>query len=323
MERQLSIIPYSLIDCLRQIQNIYEMRLFGWVIAKSQAVLKMYDKNLGHINMEHAMDVCRVTIPAGLLMGDGEASMEDAKKAFELAKKTFITYNEHHEKHINIIAMPEYYIRDKRAFVSFIIHRDLWQVMLNFSRGYRLIKIDEFMRLSSVYAVIFYILVSNQTTAMEYRITTLKAITGTMDKRAYARSWNFIEKVVKSAQKELTEKTSTTFDIETTRSGRGGAYSSIWIIPRKTAEQAGHRDDGRRSTEIEKQRIRLTDAVIEYLQQSFQMTPKEIECIEADLQRVGDEFDQLNYIGNMKTQMLRRKIANKKGYLYEALRNRS
>ena len=34
-----SIIPYQIVRCVSQLDNIYETRLFGWVIAKALSVL--------------------------------------------------------------------------------------------------------------------------------------------------------------------------------------------------------------------------------------------------------------------------------------------
>ena len=60
-----SIIPYSIIGSLSKIENVYELRLFGWILAKAQSVLKLYNKNLADINLQYALDMCEITfLPA-------------------------------------------------------------------------------------------------------------------------------------------------------------------------------------------------------------------------------------------------------------------
>ncbi|WP_264802578.1 hypothetical protein, partial [Bacillus sp. CN2] len=81
-------ISYIVLQSLRQLDNIYEVRLFGWVIAKAQAALKRYNKDLSHINMEHALNLVRVTLPARYLLQIGDTNYKNIPKAFTLAQKS-------------------------------------------------------------------------------------------------------------------------------------------------------------------------------------------------------------------------------------------
>ena len=58
-EEKAAIIPYVIIQSIAALDNIYEARLFGWVLAKAQSVLKLYNKDLAEINLQHASTALR------------------------------------------------------------------------------------------------------------------------------------------------------------------------------------------------------------------------------------------------------------------------
>ena len=207
-----SIIPYAIISSLSSIDNIYEMRLFGWIIAKAQSVLKLYNKDLSDINIEHAMQLTRVTLPARYLLGIGDNNYRNVKKSFTLAKKMIEYERDGIEKSLNIIAFPEYKKDGYNSIVTFVIHQELWHALLNFTKGYRLINLPTYMRLQSTYAVIMYMLVSNQKNPVTYRMDRLKQILGADQRKSYKHNGMFISKVIESAKRELDEKATVTFD---------------------------------------------------------------------------------------------------------------
>ena len=316
-----SIIPYSIIGSLAKIDNVYELRLFGWILAKAQSVLKLYNKNLAEINLQYALDMAQVTMPARYLLIEGDRNYKNIKKAFTLAQKTVEYERNGTEYHLNIIAFPQLLKSRKEVMFLCVIHNELWHALLNFSRGYRLINLQTYMQLKSNYSVIMYMIISQQSQQINYNIGTLKKILGVDKLKAYERNNNFITKVVERAMSELDTNSPYTFRYGLYRAGRGGGYKEIIIRPQPNTQYTPP-DNTHIEKEIGKQRVRLDDKVIFILQDTFGMEPKGMEQIEGLLMQIGDVETQLTYLSQIKEYTLRASIRNAAGYLVESLRNR-
>lgn len=317
-----AIIPYIIIDSLRKIDNIHEMRLFGYVIAKAQAVLKSYNKHLDAINIEHAMRLTRFTMPARYLLAPGDTNYRNAQKAFTLQTKTVSYTTETREMQLNIIAFPEHEYKAGQHYITFVVHQQLWWALRDFTKGHRLINLPIMLRLKSTYSVVMYILCSNQKEPINYQTGTLKRILGVDAKKAYERNSNFIAKVIEPARRELNEKSPYSFDYSLQRSGRGGPYTNIIIQPKANLPAPFTSEEKARAEDLERQRINLAPEVTFMLEETFDMSTKAIERIELQLATIGDYTAQLRWLAGVKEAALRYSIRNRAGYLTEALRNR-
>lgn len=316
-----AIIPYAIISSLSQLDNIYETRLFGWVLAKAQSVLKLYNRDLGDINLQHAMNMVRCTMPARYILQKGDTNYKNITKAFTLAKKTIDYEREDRMYHLNIIAFPELIKKGSQSYVTFVIHNEIWHALLNFSQGYRLVSLPTYMQLQSTYSVIMYILISQQREPFTYHINTLKKILGADTQKAYTRGNNFFTKVIDAAKRELDEKSPYTFEYTASREGRGGAYTNVTLLPRSNKAHTSSAKDPR-TTHIQRLRVRLSENVCDYLQYSFGMAPAEQESIEALVIAIGTEEQQIQWLSTIKERAAVKRVANPAGYLVQSLRNR-
>lgn len=315
-----SIIPYIIVKTLSKIDNIYEMRLFGYIFAKAQSVMKLYNKDLSAINLQHAMNLTRVTMPARYLLQMGDTNYRHIHKAFELATKHVDYERGGWEAKLNIIAFPEFQKQGRNSMITFVIHNDLWHALLDLSKGYRLINLPTYMKLKSTYSVIMYLLISQQNKPMEYQTDTLKRLTGADTNKAYERTNNFITKVVKSAQKELNEVSPYTFTFETKRSGRGGVISKITITPMKNPDFKIPEQTDQRTKDLERQRIRLHPEVVAYLEHNCGVDAAGIESIEGAISQMGDYDVQIRRIAEFKDMARRNGITNVAGYVVNAIK---
>lgn len=316
METQKSIIPYALIKSLAKIDNIFEMRLFGWVLAKAQSVLKLANPNLGDINLQFAMNLVRVYIPARYLLADGDRNYKNIARAFTLANKTIEYEKKGSVYHLNIIAMPEIIKNDTgRLTVTFIIHNEIWHAILNnFKQGYRLFDLATFLRLKSNYSIILYLLCSNQKQCITYSLGHLRSIIGA-DSRAYDRTANLIARVIEPAKKELDECAPWTFDYELQRGGKGGGYNAIELRPRMARQS----EPSELSEAIARERLRLDDRVRDYLATKYAMEPREMERLETRLLALGDWERQIERLAYIWDASRRNQARNPRAYLYASL----
>lgn len=315
-----SIVPYLIVRTLAKIDNIYEMRLFGYIFAKAQSVMKLYNKDLSAINLQHAMNLTRVTLPARYLLQIGDTNYRHIHKAFELAEKWVDYERDDWHLKLNIIAFPEFKKEGRNSMITFVIHNDLWHALLDFSQGYRLINLPTYMRLKSTYSVIMYMLITQQNKTIEYHIDTLKKLTGADKNKAYQRTSNFITKVVKAAQKELNESSPFTFTFTLRRSGRGGTYTNIIITPIKNPDFKIEETPTQREKDLDRQRIRLDTEVVNYLTNACGMDIKGIEQIEGYILQMGDYDVQIRRIAEIKERALRGKVKNVAGYIVNAIK---
>lgn len=315
-----TIIPYSIITSISQCETQVETRLFGWVLAKAQAVQKLYQRDLGEINLAFALDMVRVTIPAAMLLNPGDNNYSQIPKAFRLARKTIHYERDGLTAELNIIANPRFVRERGRKYVTFIIDNELWLAMLDFTKGYRVISLDTYMRLRSSYSIILYLLISQQHDRLEYKLETLRAILGATSK-AYDRTSNFIARVIEPVKEELTELAPFTFTYELERGGRGGGYKIIRITPHQNRNFTGWTDaEKERLRCIQKQRIRLDDRVTEYIEYNFGGSPVEIERLEPFLLAMGNPDAQLGALYRIKEATARRRVRNRMAYLTTSLK---
>lgn len=316
---QLSVIPYAIINCITQLDNIYETRLFGWVLAKAQSVLKLYNKDLSEINVQHALDLTRVTLPARLLLNPDDKNYANVTKAFGLATKKITYERDNREYHLNIIAFPEVIKDGRRSSVTFVIHSEIWHALLDFSRGHRTFSLPAYIRLTSKYSVILYLLVSQQTHPVNYSFSRLKQLLGCADYSSYNRGANFVTKVLDPAREELLAKAPYFFDYSCTKSGSSHAITEIIIIPQPNPKQAVY--DELAKEEVMRLRLRLDDDVRRYCEENFYIKPQPLGRIEPLIVRIGEKNKQLGKLAEIKEQCILRRVQNPAGYLTKSIQN--
>lgn len=314
-----AIIPYSIIDTFAALDNIYEARLLGWVLAKAQAVLKLRQRDLKELNLEHALDVVRVTIPARYILEKGATNYAMVEKSFTLADKRIVYEKNGILYHLTVIAFPEFHKVGHRKYVTFVIHKEIWYAMCDFVRGYRLVSLPVLLNLQSTYSVIMYILCSQQSTPITYSVRRLREVTNTIDKKSYDRTNNFTAKVLDVARAELDKKAPYSFDYGTTKGGR--AIELITIVPRQNRPTQPMEPDMDQEETLAKQRIRLHENVTDYLVNSYGMTPEECERVEGLLAPLGDWTEQVARLADIKRAADIRRVQNPKGYLIASLKN--
>lgn len=314
-------MPWPVVQCLCQLDNIYEVRLFGWVLAKAQSVLKLYNKDLSDINVEHAMRVTRVTIPSRYILSYGDKNYQSVKKAFGLADKKLVWTHDNRELYLTIIALPEIIKTEGRSLVTFVIHNDLWHALLDFGRGYRLFSMTSLMSLSSPYSVIMYLLVSNQKGPMTLSLAYLKKLLGVEGKKSYERGNNFFGRIIDPARQELDQKTPYSFEYTAERTGRGGSYTSMVLTPRLSTRYKKQTQADGTVTLVLKLRSRLDDGVIEYLKESFELQESSLEAVEKLLPPSWTPAQILDHAARVKGNLKARRVRNKAGYYINSLKH--
>ena len=247
---------------------------------------------------------------------------DESDKNYSRAKRTLnkleskVMYYEIPEKRewqkLRIITNPR--IKDYGSIMEFEVNPTIWQVILNFSKGFRKFELKTAMEFESVYAMRFYELFSGQKSPITYSIEKLKIIFQLEDK--YKLTANFINKVIVPAKKEMDINAPYSFEYEPLKTGR--KITAIRFYPVYIAE---NRDDSLERKALQK-RVSLgwdlDKATIIYLKQNYYFTDAEIKSNIDTFKDANKELDLM-----MVLSLLKRKAeaaTNTKGYVIGTLK---
>lgn len=314
-----SIIPYEIIATITQFDNIYETRLFGWVLAKAQSVLKLYNKDLKEINLQHALGVTRITLPAKLLLNPGDKNYNNILKAFTLREKQINYTKDNKQLYLTIIAFPELVKQEGRLYVTFLLHSEVWRALLDFSHGHRLFSLPTYIRLTSKYAVIMYLLCSQQDSRpRSYGMAKLRQILG-CETKGYDRGNNFVQKVLDPSRAELIAKAPYYFDYSLTKTGSAGKITEVIVIPQINTQYTQNDDDTRRT--VAELRLRLEPDVRDFCVNCFGIKHKALDRLEPLIIALGDKDAQMKRLEDIKFNISLRRVKNPAGYFTRSIKN--
>lgn len=208
--------------------NVYEKRvLYNLVkLAQSQIEGVRLAENLYRI--DHAYhELMRIELPiSDFLIDSDDKHHSRIKEALQsLHRKTFSYRDAQVWECFSIIANPKIELRSSK--VSFFVNTKVWDVLLDFSRGFSRYDLEVAFRLESPYAMRFYEMLCGQETPITYSIESLRR--EFMLEGKYSLTKDFIRRVVESAKGELDEKSPVTFTYRPMKDGR--KYTQIMFFP--------------------------------------------------------------------------------------------
>ena len=124
--------------------------------------------------------------------------------------------------------------------VSFRTTKDIWEVFMDFSKGYRRVELETAMKFRSVYSLRFYEKVAGQKEPITYTIDELRSMFK-LEKK-YKRNTDFVKFVVQAAKNELDRISPWTFDYHENFkvTGRGRpSLESVTLFPVHSIKNEG------------------------------------------------------------------------------------
>lgn len=199
--------------------NVYEKRVLYNLVKLAQSQIEGVKLSHNLYRIEHGLtDAIRVELPLSDFLTDKEDKnhfrVKNALKS--LHQKTFTYNDEGSWECFSIIANPKIKLRSSR--VSFIVDSRVWDVLLDFSKGFSRYNLEIAFRLESVYAMRFYEMMSSQKEPITYSIETLRKEFRLENK--YSLTKDFIRRVIISAKMELDEKSPVTFTFTPLKTGK-------------------------------------------------------------------------------------------------------
>ena len=222
--------------------NVYEKRVMYNLVRLAQSQIE------GVVLTDNIHKICHdmkgyvhVTLPLSDFLADEEDKnhrrVKDALKS--LHRKTFEYLDDDVWECISIIALPKIALHSRQ--VSFIVDSRVWDVLLDFSRGFSRYDIEVAFRLESCYSMRFYELMACQKEPITYSIDALRRIFKLEDKYAFTK--DFIKRVVESSKIELDQKSPVSFTYAPVKDGK--RITQLIFFPVRLNAQDSSDDDHR------------------------------------------------------------------------------
>ena len=199
--------------------NVYEKRIIYNLVRLAQSQIEGVKLSESLYKIEHSYkDYLMVELPiSDFLIDEDDKNHSRIKAALKaLHQKTFTYRDDEVWECMSIISNPKIRLHSSR--VSFIVNNKVWDVLLDFSRGFSRYDLEVAFSLESAYSMRFYEMLAGQEEPITYTIEALRKEFCLEDK--YAMTKDFIRRVVESAKHELDMKSPVSFTYTPIKEGR-------------------------------------------------------------------------------------------------------
>lgn len=247
--------------------SVYEKRILYLLVEIAQDELngKSIKEIVGYKIQKTLFGDTDIAIPIrNILPADDDKNYKIAKKAFkDMANRTI------EKTQGNIYTIDHILERvkvDTMAGVAYFrVPPNVWDIILDFTKGFRIFELKTIMNFKSVYSMRFYELISEQKSLPNFSLEYLREILCVGDK--YPKTNDFIRKVILAAKRELDACSPYTFTYEPEMSGK-----KIVGFKFKPIYQQGFRDPELEKRELQKKvsiSLVLDRRVLNYLRNTM------------------------------------------------------
>ena len=214
--------------------NVYEKRVLYNLVKLAQSQIEGVKLSDSLYKIDHAYkEFVVVELPMSDFLTDGDDKNHSRVKAAlkSLHQKTFTYSDDGVWECFSIIANPR--IRLRSSKVSFIVDARVWDVLLDFSKGFSRYDLRVAFTLESSYAMRMYELLAGQKDPIIYSIDALRKEFKLEGK--YALTKDFIKRVIESAKNELDSKSPITFTYTPLKEGK--KFTRILFYPKRQIDK--------------------------------------------------------------------------------------
>lgn len=307
------VIQSYLLTAARYDFSVYEKRILYRLIELCQAALEGQKLNSDfQINRLLFDDMREIVMPVGAFLKD------EKDENYTLAKKALLSLNdkimEYEDaaiwKPIRLIELPKL---DKKGYVKFVLHNEIYEALLDFSKGYRKYELKTAMSFDTIYAMRFYELLSGKKEAITYRIDALKIMFQLENK--YKLNTDFLKYVIDVSKAELDLKAPYSFTY--TKQKEGKKVVALTFTPYEIKQ---NRDPEAVQAEQNRQlSIGWLDKIyVDYLEQNYMFERQEIKSNLDTFMEASKKLDLLKFLALKKRAASEKK--NPKGWIVNAIK---
>lgn len=210
------LIQSYLISSSKYDFNILEKRIIYRLVEISQSLLEGQKLDNTFTFSENLWNDKMISLSLRSIVGKDYTNLEVVKKSLKSLREKSIVFEDDKEWEVCGIIDSVKFIKQS-SICEFRVNHKVWELIVNFSKGFRKMELKTLFQLNSVYSCRFYELLSNQK-VITYTIENLKEMFGVTDK--YKLNSDFIRVIVERSKKELDEKSVWSFNYKVNKNGR-------------------------------------------------------------------------------------------------------
>lgn len=217
--------------------SLYEQRILLKVVEHAQIRLKgMLIKD--HLErIQHDFDNVQIVVPIRELLDEGNQHYKHVHDAaIALMGRSFEFYNSESRTWFASPVIYNVQHVDKSGLLQFYVSRVLFDVILDFTKGYRQYNLRTALSIPSPYASRLYSLMCGQEQPIRLEIKALKAMFGVSDK--YDQTADFIKKVIEPSKRILDAQGCTSFTYSRVKEGVKVVALLFFPVKREENEKA-------------------------------------------------------------------------------------
>lgn len=308
------MVQSYLVTSARYNFSVYEKRILYRLVEICQAQLEGQKLNANfHINPYLYDDTKEVIMPiSAFLKDEKDENYTIVKKALEDLNNKVIKYEDDDVwKPMRIIEMPKFF---KKGYVRFVLHKEIHDAILDFSKGFRKYELKTAFEFESIYSMRFYELLSGKKEPITYTLDDLKIMFNLEHK--YKETKDFVRRVVEPAQSELKDRAPFSFEYKPNT-----IRKKIVSITFHTYEIKENKDPELEEKTLKKQTSvswDLDKMIVNYLKENYLFETDEIKHNRDLFVDAHKELDLMNFLA--KKRRIAHEKKNPKGYLVGALK---
>ena len=237
------VVESYIFSTVRHDFGVYSERLLLRLVELAQREIKGLDfkggTSLGKVVVGEWGDA-EIVIPVkDILSGEDDKNYAKAKTAVRNLMGKFLEY-EDDKKYRATHILNDVDVDKISGKMIIRVNRNIWNAMLDFSKGFRKYELETAVKLHGKYALRIYKLISKQEEPISYSIADLRKMWGLTDK--YKKVDDFVKNTIEASKRELDEVSPYSFEYVLTAAktsevnkGRKGrpAITSVTFFPKR------------------------------------------------------------------------------------------
>lgn len=306
----MELVQSFLLSVTRVRLSLYEQRILTKIVEHGQSVIKGLSVQQYKF-VTNPFDNEKITIPIRYILTDGS---KDYKKVIDACKalmsRKFEFYDPNTKTYYADTCIHNVMHVTGSGKVNFQVSRVLFDVMLNFSLGYKKYDLEEALNLPTPYAVRMYVLLNNQVQPITWEVEKLKEMFGVADK--YKQTRDFIKKVIEPARVALAANNTNGFTYSRVFQGNKVTHLRFFPVKVDKEEEILHPEMSREQL-ISKKAIQLM------MSQDMGFTWKEINANKSLVEKFSQLVCAVDTVTSIYERAKRKQM--NKGYIINAMKS--
>lgn len=307
----MELVQSFLLSITRVKLSVYEQRIITRIVEHGQKALQGYSlAQLKHLTNPFGNE--KISVKIRYILTDGTKDYSKVVTACKaLMSRQFEFYDPNTKTYYTDTVIHNVLHKERSGKVEFMVSRIFFEVMFNFSLGYKNYDLETALSLPTPSAVRMYVLLNNQVHPLTWSVERLKEMFGVSDK--YTQTADFIKKVIEPSRKALLAASVNNFTY--TRIYDGQKIIKLQFFPVKIDEKAR-----RLFPDMSKEQITQSVAIRMYLHDNLGFTQKEMGANKSTIDAFAQVPDAITHLYTIAKRAVK-KSSNMKGYIISAMKS--